>query len=108
MRFHSSLTITAYAAMAAALALPLSDSVRITSRAPAFDGLPVSNGNAHNSEKELVEKRQGSPAPDGTADWSSDSSETFDCTYDCSGFAKNAVRERKRRDGSEDGSAWDN
>ena len=84
------LAVAVYTVTAAALALPRPESVSIAIRVPALDF------DAQHSDTKLADKRR------------SDSSETFQCTYDCSGLTGRSARGRKQRDGSEDGSAWDN
>jgi len=84
------LVVAVYTVTAAALALPRPESVSITTRAPTLDF------DAQHSNLKFADKRR------------SDSSETFKCTYDCSGLTGRQARGKKQRDGSEDGSAWDN
>jgi hypothetical protein len=121
MRFRTLFLTALSTTLVTSLALPVQhkgrDSVRITNQTPAFDSA---------NDDSAVNKRQGAP-PEGTFDWTSDSSETFrsNCKGDClsatwQGNAQQGKRgeigggsveeDQYNLDGtsSENGSAWDN
>ncbi|KAK0620751.1 hypothetical protein B0T14DRAFT_567482 [Immersiella caudata] len=116
MHRHRLMLAALSAAIATSFALPAQhgslDDVRITNQTPALDSASDSN---------VFDKRQDSP-PEGTFDWSSDSSETpgSNCSGDCLGAAWHGDAQQAKRGGeisggsieddnySVDGTSWDN